>query len=62
MSALTVDRLREMLGRETNRAALAERQMRDMAADMVRLKARIAELESTQPASPLALSDGEARG
>ena len=35
-----------MLGRETNRAALAERQMRSMAAEMVLLRTRIAELES----------------
>ncbi len=46
MTALSVDRLRTMLGRETNRAELAERQMRTMAVEQDRLKARIAELES----------------
>ncbi len=46
MAELSVDRLREMLGRETNRAALAERQVRDLSAENFRLKYRIAALES----------------
>lgn len=47
MAELGVDRLREMLGRETNRAAAAERAMRNMEVENRRLKRRIAELEST---------------
>ena len=46
MSELSIDRLRVMLGREGNRAEAAERQVRDQAAEIARLKARIAELES----------------
>ena len=46
MTALSVDRLRVMLGREGNRAEAAERQVRDQAAEIVRLRARIAALES----------------
>ena len=46
MVELTVDRLRVMLGRETNRAELAERQMRGMAVEMDAMRARIAELQS----------------
>jgi len=46
MSELSVDRLRVMLGRESNRAEAAERQVRDQAAEIVRLRARIAELVS----------------
>jgi hypothetical protein len=46
MSELTVDRLRTMLGRETNRAAAAERRERDLACEVSKLRIRIAELES----------------
>ena len=46
MAELSVDRLRDMLGREGNRAEAAERQVRDQAAEIMRLRARIAELES----------------
>jgi len=46
MTALSIDRLRVMLGREGNRAEAAERRVRDQAAEIARLRARIAALES----------------
>lgn len=38
MAELTVPRLRELLSRETNRAAMAERQVRDLASENARLR------------------------
>ena len=46
MAELSVDRLRGMLGREGSRAEAAERQVRDQAAEIARLRARIGELQS----------------
>lgn len=42
MRELSVDCLRVMLGREGNRAEAAERQVRDQAAEIVRLRAELA--------------------
>ncbi len=41
MAPLTVSRLRELLSRETNRAADAERQVRDLASENRRLRERV---------------------
>lgn len=42
MSELSVDRLRAMLGREGNRAEAAERQVRDQAVEIAKLRAELA--------------------
>ncbi len=46
MAPLTVSRLREMLSREGNRAAIAERQVRDLTAENRRLRDRVGALEA----------------
>ncbi len=46
MAELTVDRLRSLLSRETNRAALAERQVRDLASENGRLREQLNVLQS----------------
>lgn len=46
MAPLTMPRLREMLSRETNRAASAERQVRDLTAENRRLRERVRALEA----------------
>lgn len=46
MAPLTMPRLREMQSREGNRAASAERQVRDLTAENRRLRERVGVLEA----------------
>jgi hypothetical protein len=59
MSELSVDRLRVMLGREGNRAEAAERQVRDQAAEIAKLRSELAaaKAEGASLGTPI-LQDG----
>lgn len=46
MAELTVAHLRDLLGKQSNRAAAAERQVRDLTAENARLRRVIAGLKS----------------